>query len=364
MKEKKARPALDDLAPYIPGKSADEVKKEFGISSVIKLASNENPLGTPESVKESVAKEIHNLYIYPDQHATKLRDALAKKFDIPASHVFAGNGSDEIMELVAAAYLNAGEEVLVPEKSFSTYEFCGKVFDGKVIKVPLKNLRCDLSVTLEMVTPNTKLVYLGNPNNPTGTIIAHKELEVFLNRLPKGIIVVLDEAYGEFAEDQEYPNGIDFVKNGAGLVVLRTFSKFYGLAGIRVGYGFAKPEIIKYLDLVKLPFNVNRLAQVAALAALEDTEFEKETLKTNREGKVFLYKEFDRLKLEYLKTEANFIFVKTAKKADEVFLEMMKAGVIIRPLTSFGFPHAIRISIGTKEQNQKLVSALEAVLGQ
>ncbi|MCX5750466.1 MAG: histidinol-phosphate transaminase [Candidatus Saganbacteria bacterium] len=204
MKEKKARSALDALAPYIPGKSADEVKKELGISHVIKLASNENPLGTPESVKAAVAKEIHNLYIYPDQHSTKLRDAIAKKFDVPSNHVFVGNGSDEIMELVAAAYLNAGEEVLIPEKSFSTYEFCGKLFDGNVVKAPLKNLKYDLSAMLELVTPNTKLIYLGNPNNPTGTIVTRKELEAFLSQLPKGVIVVLDEAYGEFVEASHF----------------------------------------------------------------------------------------------------------------------------------------------------------------
>jgi len=355
MNEEFVRPIVKDLKEYVPGKTP----KEPGI---IKLASNENPFGPSPKSLEAIVKETKNLQIYPDQKSIFLREALAKKLKISEDCIVVGNGSDEIMQLAMATFLRPGEEVIIPKHTFSLYETFTKIFDGKPVSVDLKNLEQDLEAMAKAVTKKTKMIFLCSPHNPTGTMITRKTFHEFLNKIPDNVLVVVDEAYVEFVESKEIPESLSYVLEGKNVLVLRTFSKFYGLAGLRIGCGIAKKDLISYMFRVKPPFNVNRLAQAGAKAALDDKKFLDKTYKNNVEGKKYLYAELDKLGLEYKKTESNFIFIKTKKSADILFMEMFKNKVIIRPLTSFGLPEALRVSVGTKEQNEKFIKALRVCL--
>ncbi|MCU0640967.1 MAG: histidinol-phosphate transaminase [Candidatus Margulisbacteria bacterium] len=345
------RKEVEAIKDYIPGKNPTE-------PGVVKLASNENPFGpSPKSVK-AIGEEAGRLQIYPDQKSTRLREALAGKLGVGPENIICGNGSDDIMQVIASTYIEPGDEVIVSKNTFSLYELVTRLFGGKLVLVDLKEAALDLAALAGAVTKKTKVIFLTNPNNPTGTIFTAAEFAAFKKKVPDNVLVVVDEAYAEFAENPDFPNSINYVKEGRNVIVLRTFSKFFGLAGLRVGYGVARPELIAPMFRTKMPFNVNRLAQAGAAAALDDDDFMAKTLQNNGAGKDLLYAELDKLGYKYKKTEANFVFVSTVKPADEVFLELMKKGVIIRPLTSFGFPNAIRVSIGTPEQNKKFLAAL------
>jgi histidinol-phosphate aminotransferase len=349
------RKEVEGIKDYVPGKTPKE-------PGVVKLASNENPFGPSPKALEAIAKEAKNLQIYPDQKSILLREALAKKLNIPDDCIICGNGSDDIMGVLGATYLNPGDEVIIPKNTFSVYELVARIFAGKLVFVDLQNFEIDLEGMVKAITPKTKLIFMANPNNPTGTIFMSAQFDAFLKKVPDNILVMVDEAYAEFVESKEFPDTIKYVKEGKNVVVLRTFSKFYGLAGLRVGYGITRKELVSPMFRTKMPFNVNRLAQAGAIAALEDKEFTEKTFKNNSDGKKYLYAELDKLGLEYKKTEANFIFINLKKSADQVFIEMMKNGVIIRPLSSFGLPQAIRVSIGTKGQNEKFISGLSGAL--
>jgi histidinol-phosphate aminotransferase len=355
MAEELVRPEIGQIKEYVPGKTPKE-------PGVIKLASNENPFGPSPKAIEAIGKEAHNLQTYPDQKSTLLREAIAKKSGLPPDCAICGNGSDDLMQIIAATYLNPGEEVLVPQNTFSVYELVTIIFGGRIKFAPLNNFAVDLPAMAKAVTPKTKLVFIANPNNPTGTSFAPPELELFLKSIPPEVLVVVDQAYGEFADFKYYPDCVKYIKAGANLITLHTFSKLYGLAGLRAGYALGKKELIAPMFKTKMPFNVSRLAQAGAIAALNDHDHINKTLKANQEGKKFLYSEFDKLGLDYKKTEANFIFINVKRPADEVFLAMMGQEVIIRPLTSFGLPEAVRVSIGTRPQNEKMVAALKKVL--
>jgi histidinol-phosphate aminotransferase len=346
------RPAVGGIPEYVPGKTP----KEPGI---IKLASNENPFGPSPKALEAIAKEAKNLQIYPDQKSILLREALAKKFGLPEGYVICGNGSDDLLQIIGATYLNPGDEVIISRNTFSVYELVTRIFDGAMVFADLKNYGLDLPAIASAITPKTKMIFLTNPNNPTGTIFTAAQFDAFLDAIPARLLVVVDEAYAEFAESDEFPDPIKRIKEGRNVLVLRTFSKYYGLAGLRLGYALARQELIEPMFKTKMPFNVNRLAQAGGLAALDDRAFLEKTLKNNSDGKKYLYGEFDKIGLEYKKTGANFIFINLKRPADQLFIELMKKRVIIRPLTSFGLPQAVRVSIGTREQNEKLVAALK-----
>ncbi len=354
MIEDAVRPNLSSLPPYVPGENPEQ-------AGVIKLASNENPLGPSPLAMEFIKKSLSGLSVYPDQHASLLKEALAEKLSVSADNLIVGNGSDEIMFMAAAAFLTAGEEAIISKNTFSSYEFVCRLMDGRPVMVDLKNYAYDLEGMLAALTPKSKLIFICSPNNPTGTISPRKELESFLSRVPENVIVVIDEAYREYVESSEYPDTIKYIKDRPNLLVLRTFSKIYGLAGLRVGYGIASEKLIKYLRLVKLPFNVNGLA-LAAREALKDEGFVQKSIKNNQEGKKYLYTELNKLGLKNIPTEANFIFVELGQEADMVFINLMKEGVIVRPLSSFGFKSALRVTIGTPEQNKKFIGAMKKVL--
>jgi histidinol-phosphate aminotransferase len=355
MTEEFVRPAIKKLKDYIPGKSPKE-------PGVIKLSSNENPFGPSPLALKAIEKESKNLQMYPDQKSIFLREALAKKLNIKEDCIICGNGSDEIMLMAAATFLKPGEEVIVPENTFSVYEFSAQLLDGIPVFVELNNFEQDLNAIANTISPKTKMIFLCSPHNPTGSYLSSAALDAFLKKVPDNVIVVLDEAYIEFAEAKDLPDSLKYVREEKNVLVLRTFSKFYGLAGLRAGYGVARKELIQYMYRTKLPFNVSRLAQAGAKAALDDKKFLDKTFKNNQEGKKYLYAELNKLGLEYKKTEANFIFINLKRSADVVFMNMMKERVIIRPLTSFGLPEAIRVSIGTKDQNKRFISSLKRVL--
>lgn len=349
------REAVNQLKDYVPGKTPTDPK-------AIKLASNENPFGPSPKAIDALKKAAGRSQVYPDQLALTLRGELAKTFGLTADSIVIGNGSDEVMLMITTTFLSAGEEAIICRNSFSLYEFVTRLLDGRPVFVPLNNNRQDLAAIAAAITAKTKLIFLTNPHNPTGTYLSAPDLESFLSRVPKEIVVVIDEAYAEFASAADFPKSESLLKQFANVIVLRTFSKYYGLAGLRVGYGLARPELIAPLFKTKLPFNVNRPAQAAAEAALGDKRFLEKTLKNNLEGRKQLYAALDALNLEYVKTEANFIFVNIKKPATVFCQEMMSRGVSIRPLTSFGFPEAIRVSIGTKDQNNRFIALLKALL--
>lgn len=356
------RQTIMSIKPYVPGKPVEEVERELGISNVIKLASNENPLGPSPAAMQVLRELVPKVSAYPDGNCYYLKNALAAQLGVATEALIVGNGSDEIIKLIAEAFLELGEEAIVADPTFSEYDFAVKVMGGKTVTIPAVNMTHDLPSMAAAVTEKTKLVFVCNPNNPTGTIVRRAEVEKLLDSLPKGVIVVFDEAYYEYVFDREYPQTLDYVRQDRDVIVLRTFSKIYGLAGLRVGYGVARPELIGYLSRVKEPFNVNMPAQAAALAALGDNEHLARSRALNEEGKAFLAAEFTRLGLNFAPTEANFFWVNIAADCRKVFTQLLRQGVIVRTGDIFGAPDTIRVTIGTPEQNGRLTSTLEKVL--
>ena len=351
------------LVPYPPGKPLEELEREYGICDSIKLASNENPLGPSPLALAAVAKVLGGLHRYPDGSGYYLRKRLSEKFDLPFDGILLGNGSNEIIELTIRAYLPQQYEVIMPAPSFLVYKLAVQTMGGKGVPVPLKDGTADLDAMADAVTDRTRIIFLTNPNNPTGTLVSEAAFDAFLDRLPRNVIVVLDEAYIEFARDPDTPNGFDYVgRRGPYVLVLRTFSKAYGLAGLRIGYGVMDPSIADYLNRVRQPFNTSTLGQAAALAAVDDEDFVRRTLETVWSGLDFLYAEMARLGLNYTPSQANFFLIEVPVDAKIVFEAMLRKGVIIRAMNSYGMPRHIRINAGTPEENVRFVKALSEVL--
>lgn len=355
----KFREELSDLQAYKPGKPIEDVMKEYGLTEVIKLASNENPLGYSPKVKEVLLNSIQNLSIYPDGNTTLLKEAIAKKLDLNPNQILPSSGSDEMVDMISKTFINEDDEVIMADITFPRYISTCKMMGGIPVVVPLKDWTYDIDGMLEAITDKTRLIWLCNPNNPTGTMFTEEKLLNFLKNVPKNIVVIYDEAYNEYVTDDRYPkNSIDLLKEYTNLIVMRTFSKMYGLAALRVGYTMASEEIIDNINKIRCPFNVNKLAQEAAVAALSDNEFVDMCYKMNKEGKDYLYNEFRKLNLEFPISETNHIFVNVEKDANEVFIELQKRGMIIRPILGTW----IRVSIGTKEQNEIFIKLLKEVL--
>ena len=362
MKQDLFREQILAIKPYVPGKPVEEVERELGISDVIKLASNENPLGPSPSAVLSILKNLGKVSFYPDGNCYYLKNALSEFLEVAPANLIIGNGSDEILKLIAEAFLNEGEEAIVADPSFSEYDFTVKIMGGRTVTVPLKNYTHDLATMAAAVTDKTKLIFVCNPNNPTGTMVSAKDLKKMLDSLPQSIITVLDEAYYEYVTDSNYPQSLDFVREGRNVIVLRTFSKIYGLAGLRIGYGIARTELVDSILRVKEPFNVNLLAQVGALGALNDKEHVKKSREVNEQGKNYLTSEFKRLGLFNVPTQANFIWVRVGADCRTVFGKLLKRGVIVRTGDIFGSDDVIRVTVGTSEQNQRFIKMLEKVL--
>lgn len=364
MKKEKTlvRKGIMALKPYIPGKPIEEVKRELGLEEVVKLASNETSVGPSPLAVEAIIKEVKNINLYPEGSSRLLREKIAHKLNLNKEMIIVGNGADNIIDLVGMAFINEVDEVITGEITFPAYETITKIMGGKFISVKLKDFRFNLKEIAEKISEKTKLIFLCNPNNPTGTIVTREEVISFMEKISQDVIVVFDEAYYDYVEDKNYPDSFSYVLEGKNVIVLRTFSKIAGIAGVRIGYGIARPELISYLGRVVNPFTTNRLAQVAALASLDDEEHYKKVLKTNQEGKKYLYKELKKLDLFYLPTEANFIFTDLKTNANVIFEKLLKKGVIIRPGKTWGCPNLIRVTIGTAYENKRFIEVLKEVL--
>jgi histidinol-phosphate aminotransferase len=355
------------IAPYQGGKPIAEVAREFGLdeASIIKLASNENPLGMPESAKVAMQKAVADIGRYPDANGFDLKAAITAKYDVPAEWITLGNGSNDILELATHAFVQAGQAVMYAEYSFVVYALATQAVGARAIVVKAKDYGHDLDAMAAAITDDTKLIFIANPNNPTGSFIPAAELEAFLARVPPQIVVVLDEAYNEYLPPELQYESISWVRKYPNLLVSRTMSKAYGLAGLRIGFGIAQPVITDLLNRIRQPFNVNSLAQAAAVAALNDTAFLQRSAQLNRDGYRQLTQTFDELGLEYVPSFGNFVMVKVG--ADEaagarVNLALLKQGIIVRPVANYGLPQWLRVTIGLPDENAAFIDALKKLL--
>lgn len=351
------------IKPYKPGKPLDELEREYGISGSIKLASNENPLGPSPKAAEAMQSSIANLHRYPDGSGYRLTRKLAEKLGTDAEKIVLGNGSDEVIGMLCRALLTSRDEAVMSAPSFLMYEILVRSVGATPVFVPLRDLAVDLEAMLAAITENTRMVFINNPNNPTGTFIRKSEFEAFLRRLPPSVTVVLDEAYIEFSRDPDCLNGLPLVAEYPQVALLRTFSKAYGLAGIRIGYGIMEAELAGLLHRVRQPFNTSSPAQAAATAALDDDAFLERTLQLVATEVAFLRRELGRMGVRSFPTQANFFLIDVEADADEVFEKMLRQGVIVRSMVSYGYPRYIRVNAGTREENLRFLQAMQAVLG-
>ncbi len=358
-------PHLLALAPYPPGRPIEEVQREYGLKRVIKLASNENPLGPSPRAVAALKRHARQLHLYPDGNVYYLRQALSRRLGVAPDQLMFGNGSDELILWLALTYLSPRDTMIVSQYSFVRYQMAAQLVGARFKTVPLKNWQHDLPAMASAVDKNTRAIFLANPENPVGTMVGRKAFERFLRAVPRRILIVLDQAYYEYVQASDYFNGIEYIARHPNLVVLRTFSKAYGLAGLRVGYGVAVPEIVKDVDRVRPPFNVNRAGQEAAAAALDDAEFLQRSISVNEEGRRYLYDQFERLGLEYVPSQTNFVLVRAGREGKDgaaVAEAMMRRGVIVRPMGGFGLKDYVRITIGLPRENRLAVRILEEIV--
>ena len=352
------------IAPYQGGRPISEVAREFGLDEarIVKLASNENPLGMPESARQAMLAAAAELGRYPDANGFDLKGALSRRFGVPSDWITLGNGSNDILELVSQAFLKPGSSAIYAQHSFAVYELATQARGARAIVVPARNFGHDLAAMRAAIAPDTRVMFIANPNNPTGTFLPGADIEAFLASVPPEVLVVLDEAYNEYLEPQDRYDALAWVRRFPNLVVSRSFSKAYGLAGLRVGYGVAQPAITDLLNRVRQPFNVNSIAQAAAVAALADTEFLERSRAVNTTGRRQLSQAFEAMGLRYLPSYGNFVLVEVGDAA-AVNLALLKAGVIVRPVGNYGLPTWLRISVGLPEENDRFLTALAATLG-
>ncbi len=353
-------PHIRALHPYTPGKPIEEVERELGIRA-LKLASNENPLGPSPRAVEAIREFAGRVNRYPDDQGFYLRKKLARALGLHHDQVILGSGSTDILRMVGMAFLQGESEGLTSEGTFVIYYIVTQMLGATVHRVPMKDYRYDLDAIAAEITPRTRVIFFANPNNPTGTYHRASDVTGFLDRIPSDVLVVLDEAYFEYVDDPEYSRSLEYIAEGRNVLVLRTFSKVHGLAGMRVGYGFGSAEVINCLNLVRSPFNTDALAQAAAIAAMDDEAHIGASVAHNAREKAWLYQRFSAIGIRYILSAANFILVDTGRDANEVFQLLLRRGVIVRPMKENGFPTCLRASIGLHEENEKLVEGLAAV---
>jgi histidinol-phosphate aminotransferase len=360
---KYANPQLRSLQPYEPGKPVEDLARELGLEpgKIIKLASNENPLGPSPKARQAMIETLERSHFYPDGGGYYLREAIAEELGLSMANVILGNGSNEIIEFLGHAYLQPGDEVVVAKHSFAVYRLMAQLFGAKVVDVPDPDFVADLDGMLAAITPRTKEVFIANPNNPTGTMVFQDDIDRFMSRVPEHVMVVFDEAYYEFLDDA--PDVLKYVRAGRNVVVLRTFSKIQGLANLRIGYGLAAPEIVEVLQRARQPFNANGIAQAGALAGMRDKNHMEATRRVTDEGRNFLQAEFLDMDLEFVPSHANFVLVRVGD-GKKVFEALLRRGIIVRAMGSYGLPEWIRVSVGTMPQNKTFVAELREMDGE
>lgn len=361
---KLARNGVIDLGAYVPGKPIEEVKKEFGLDRVVKLASNECPLALPAGLNQAIATELSTICRYPDGHCRNLRDQVAAYVGVQSDNLIFGNGAEESIRLIAQAFLNPGDTSLIPAAIFDAYNTAIRLTGATPVEIPLNNFHIDLEKTLALVDDTTKIIWLCSPNNPTGIVLTQEALDGFLAKLPTDILVVLDEAYFEFVDTPDAAHAVPLMEKDPRVIGIRTFSKAFGLAGLRIGYVVADPRIIEIISMVKLPFNTSRVAQAAAGAMLNEPLFLAEHIALIRNERAFLTRELRARGMEVLDSQANFLLVKLPVKSDEIFARLLPKGFIIRPGSIWGLCDHIRLTLGTREENQCFLELLDEIVAE
>ena len=352
---------ISTLVAYAPGKPIEEVEREYGIANSVKLASNENPLGPAPKALHAIRAKLEQLHLYPDGDCFYLKERLANKLGVAPDQLIFGNGSNEIIELAARTFMRAGDEAVMASQAFIVYKLVVQALGGVARQVPLRDFTHDLAAMSRVVSAKTRIIFLANPNNPTGTIYRRQAWENFLDGLPEEVLVIADEAYFEYVNDDHYPDSLDYHDRGKTILTLRTFSKLYGLAALRIGYGVAQKQIIDLMHRVRQPFNVNAVAQWAALAALDDSEHVQRSLAANRHGMEFLSAAFDQLGLSYVPSHGNFVLVRVGN-GNGVYQSLLRHGVIVRPMGVYEFPEHVRVTVGTMDENRRFIEALRKVV--
>ncbi len=360
--KKVVKKAILKVKPYVPGKPIEEVKRELGLKKVIKLASNENPYGPSPKVLKAIEKASKGLNRYPDGDCYYLRQELAKRLNVSSDQLTFGNGSDELIVLAVRAFVNEGDEVIIAQPSFLIYDIASQIVGARIKAIPLKNFHYDLEGMKKAVTKKTKIIFFGNPDNPAGTYLTEQDVRIFLEGLRKDILVFIDEAYYEYVTAKDYVNSLKLLNFHKNVIVTRTFSKMYGLAGLRVGYGIANSELTGLLNRIREPFNVNSLAQAGALACLKDGAYYRELARKIEKQRKFLYTSFEKSGVFYRKSCTNFILVDVNQNASNVSKQLMKKGVIVRDMSIWGLNQFIRVSIGTEKENRKFIRLLREII--
>jgi histidinol-phosphate aminotransferase len=350
------------LKPYVAGKPIEELQRESGVADAVKLASNENPLGPSSKALEAIRQTASKLHRYPNSGSYDLCQHLANRLDLKCENIVLGNGSDDLIAMLARVMLQPGDEAIIPQPAFLFYEIVIRSSGATPVGVPLKDMRTDLEGMLRRIGPKTRLIFVNNPHNPTGSLLSKEAMDQFVAALPADLVLVIDEAYIEFVRAANCPNSLDYLHSDKTVVGLRTFSKAYGLAGLRIGYGLMPSYLTELVHRVRQPFNVNSLAQAAAIAALEDQDFLEQTMQLVADEMAFMYKALDGIGIKYHKSHANFFLIQLGKSADVVFEDLLKKGVIVRSMTSYGYPDCIRVNVGLHQENLRLLAALEEVL--
>ncbi len=358
----KARPNVGNLAVYVPGKPIEEVQRELGLSQVIKLASNENSWGPSPKALEAGRQALEKVFLYPDANALVLKELIAGELAVGTEQIVTGNGSEEIIAMIAKAFVDPGNEVVMAKPSFPRYQTCVELMNGVAVEVELKDYRHDLEQMAQKITARTKVVFVCNPNNPSGTIVTEQELDKFMGLVPEDVLVVFDEAYFEYVADKNYASGLKYLHSGRNVLVLRTFAKAFGLAGLRMGFGIGTEQIVDFLNRVREPFNGNLAAQAAAAAAWQDKEYLAEIIARNAKGLAELRAGLESMGCTVVPSHTNFVLVDVGKPSQEVFEALLKLGIIILPGHLFGYPTSLRVTVGTPEENEAFLNALQKVL--
>lgn len=356
-----ALPGIRQLQPYQAGKPIDELERELGISNIVKLASNENPLGVSPLVQKALQEHITGLARYPDANGFYLKSALAEKYQVQTNQVTLGNGSNDVLELLARTYVSAEHEVIFSQHAFVVYPLITQAIGAKPVAIPALDYGHDLTAMLAAINTKTRMIFIANPNNPTGTFIPSKELHEFLAAVPEHVLVVLDEAYYEYVPAAERANSVEWIQEFPHLVVSRTFSKAYGLAGLRAGYAISHPAVADFVNRIRQPFNMNELALTAAQAALTDEDFLQQAIAVNRAGMAQLIEFCEQQGLAYIPSYGNFLTIEVGEQAAKLYQQLLQKGVIVRPVAGYELPHHLRVSIGLKEENQAFINAMQAI---
>lgn len=357
-----ARSILEEIHPYVPGKPISEVAREYGVSDIVKLASNENPLGPSPKALEALQQVVSSVHLYPDAGGYNLVQKLSKRHDHDPAGIILGNGSTEIVEIICEAFLEQGLQAITGPQAFFKYRIACQIMGVRPIMVPMPDYTYDVDAIISAMNPDTRLVFLANPNNPTGTYVKRTDVERIIDEMPSQAILVLDEAYFEFVDLPDYPDGLEYVKAGQPVIVLHTFSKAYGLAGVRCGYALTLPEIAASMHKVREAFNCNSMAQIAAEAALDDQEFLDKTMGNNHTGLKELERELTNLGLQVVPSITNFVLVDFKQPCNAIFVKLLKRGVIVRPMGPYDLPTCCRISVGLPHEHKKLFEALQEIL--